>query len=179
MKQSLIIMLVVVFAAMVGFVQFCPQLIPAEWQRHLRWIGWIGTVLSVLAAIAQLSGYNLRTVFNAKRTARKHLLGEIQDNMSLAERLVSGKEVITPTKFATSVWTSVRGEAEGWMTTSVYASLEEGYRRMRDVNARVDYINANPTVRTTDRKIYRDTFLRHSGDILHGLKEARDCLVDS
>lgn len=175
-------MLIIVLAAVAAIVQSRAQALPVEWQSRLRWIGWIGGMILVLAAMAEFTGYDLRTILNASRVnwaRRMRLLGEIKDNLLLAERVVSGKEVIEPIKFATNVWNDVRGEAEDWMGASAYASLEEACHWMQQVNAKVEYILANPTVRTTDRKIYRDTFLRYSDDILDGLKKAKDCLDQS
>ena len=118
----------------------------------------------------------IASLSRADQAARRRFLGEIKDNLSLAEKLDSGREKIEPTKFATSVWDDVRGKARDWMASDVYGSLEEAYRKIQEMNAKVDYILANPTYRNTDQKIFRDSFLSRSTAILNGLRKAKDQL---
>jgi hypothetical protein len=179
LKKVLLVILVIVFAAIVGFAEFYPHLVSAGWRPVLPWVGWVGVVGSALAAISSFTGYDLRTIISIRKSRKieqERLRGEINDNIRLAEGLVSGKERVAATRFDTSVWNDVRGKARKWMRNDIYASLETAYQGMQDMNRQVDYVLANPTSPHTDRQIFHNAFQHHSDEILEGLRKAREHL---
>jgi len=66
MKKALVVTLVVVSALVV--VGLLLQLLPAQWQSPVTWIGGtVVLVIAVLAGLAEITGYNLRTILRGEQ----------------------------------------------------------------------------------------------------------------